>query len=70
MKVLTDHNNLQGFMKVKALNSRQAQWAIKLTAFNFVISHRLGKMNPTDAPSRRSDYKDINEIMKKLLFTL
>ena len=24
VEVLTDHNNLQGFMKVKALNSRQA----------------------------------------------
>ena len=57
-------------MKVKALNGRQAQWAMKLTAFNFVISHRLRKMNPINAPLRRSDYKDINETVKKLFFTL
>ena len=55
---------------MKALNSRQAQWAIKLTAFNFVISHRLRKMNLTDALSRCSDYKDINETVKKLLLIL
>ena len=57
-------------MKVKALNGRQAQWAMKLTAFDFVISYRLGKMNPADAPSRCLDYKDVNETVEKLLPTL
>ena len=43
---------------------------MKLAAFDFVISHRLRKMNPADVPSRRLDYKDINETVKKLLLTL
>ena len=43
---------------------------MKFTAFNFVISHRLRKMNLTDVLLRCSDYKDINETVKKLLLTL
>ena len=60
-------------MKVKELNDRQAQWAIKLAAFDFVISHQAGKMNPADAPLRRPDYEDIKQVsetMKTLLPTL
>jgi len=51
--VLLDYNNLKGFIKVKALNRRQARWAITLAAYNFIIKHRAGKTNPIDAPSRR-----------------
>ena len=43
---------------------------MKLAAFNFIISHRLEKMNLTDVPSRCSDYKNVNETVKKLLLTL
>ena len=46
---------------------------MRLTAFDFVISHRSGKTNPADAPSRHSDYEDVekmSETMRKLLLTL
>jgi len=51
--VLIDYNNLKGFIKVKALNGRQARWAIALAAYDFIIKYRAGKINPADAPSRR-----------------
>jgi len=51
--VLSDYNNLKGFIKVKALNGRQARWAITLAAYNFIIKHRAGKTNPIDALLRR-----------------
>ncbi len=70
IEVLTDHNNLRGFMNVKALNGRQARWAVRLSSFDFTISHRPGKQNPADAPSRRPDYAGVNESMHKLLPTL
>jgi len=57
IEVLTDHNNLRGFMKVKTLNGRQARWATLLATFDFEIKHRSGKTNPADAPSRRPDYE-------------
>jgi len=53
LEVLSDHNNLKGFIKVKALNRRQARWAIALAAYNFIIKHRAGKTNPADTPSRQ-----------------
>ena len=73
IEVLTDHNNLRGFMNVKELNWRQAQWAMKLAAFDFNILHRSDKTNPADAPSRCPDYGDLGEVgktMEKLLPTL
>ena len=57
VEILTDHQNLKGFINIKSLNNQQARWAIKLAAFDFVISHRLGKMNPVDALSHRLDYE-------------
>ena len=48
-----DYNNLKGFIKVKALNGRQARWAITLAAYNFIIKYRAGKTNPADALLRR-----------------
>ena len=51
--MLLDYNNLKGFIKVKALNRRQARWAITLAAYNFIIKYRAGKTNPIDAPLRR-----------------
>jgi transposase InsO family protein len=53
LEVLTDHNNLRGFMGVQALSRRQAGWAVKLAAYDFDIKHRAGKTNPADGPSRR-----------------
>ena len=34
-------------------NGRQARWAIALAAYDFIIKHRAGKMNPVDVLSRR-----------------
>ncbi len=56
VQVLTDHNNLRYFMTTKRLNGRQVRWALALSPFDFEISHRPGKTNLADAPSRRPDY--------------
>lgn len=56
IEVLSDHENLQVFMKQPKLNGRQARWCMFLAPFDFVIKHRSGKSNPADAPSRRPDY--------------
>ncbi|GFG20831.1 RNA-directed DNA polymerase (Reverse transcriptase) [Aspergillus udagawae] len=53
IEVLSDHANLQGFMKQPKLNGRQARWLISLMPFDFVIKHQKGKANPADAPTRR-----------------
>jgi len=71
VKVLTDHNNLCGFMNIKMLNEWQTQWAVRLAVFNFVIKHRSDKTNPADASSRRSDYVEtISENIDRLLSML
>jgi hypothetical protein len=70
VRVLTDHNNLKGFMNLKALNGRQARWATFLAAFDFEIEHRPGKSNPADAPSRRPDYADGSDPSSGLIPTL
>ena len=71
IEVLTDHNNLRGFMNVKELNGRQARWAMKLAAYDFTILHRPGKTNPADGPSRRPDYMEqANRSLNGLLPTL
>lgn len=43
---------------------------MKLSPYDFLISHRPGKTNPADAPSRRPDYKGENESINRLLPTL
>jgi hypothetical protein len=70
VRVLTDHNNLKGFMTLKQLNGRQARWATFLAAFDFVIEHRPGKTNPADAPSRRPDYASVGDESSGLIPTL
>lgn len=70
IEVLTDHNNLRGFMQVKHLNGRQARWAIYLAAYDFEIKHQPGKNNPADAPSRRPDYEGVKTSFNQLLPTL
>lgn len=57
VQVLCDHNNLRGWRNVQQLTRRQARWAVKMEAFDWVIEHRPGKSNPADAPSRRPDYE-------------
>jgi transposase InsO family protein len=53
VEVLSDHSNLQVFMRQPKLNGRQARWCMYLTPLNFIIKHRTGKTNPADAPSRQ-----------------
>jgi len=70
VEVLTDYNNLRGFINVKSLNGRQARWAIKLAAYNFTITHRSSKSNLADTLLRRSNYESENQTLKTLLPTL
>lgn len=52
IEVLSDHANLQAFMRQEKINGRQARWCMSLIPFDFTIKHRAGKTNPADAPSR------------------
>ena len=55
VKVYTDHQGLQYFNTKQKLNSRQAEWNIKLSEFNYMIHYRPGsKMGKVDAITRRS----------------
>ncbi len=69
--VLTDHNNLRGFMTKVKLNGRQVRWAQSLSEFDFNVEYRPGKLNPADGPSRRPDYSpteehDVNDVLPSL----
>ena len=57
IKVWSNHQNLQGFMKQPKINSRQAWWLVYLMPYDFIIKHRLGLLNLVDSPLRRSNYK-------------
>src|SRR5277367_1926572 len=63
--VISDHKNLLGFIEMKVYNRWQAQWAEKLSQFDFKIVFRPGKQGgKPDALSRRPDYtlsKDASE---------
>ena len=72
IKVQSDYQNLQGFIKQPRINSRQARQLIFLTLYNFIIRYRLGLLNPTNGPSRQPDYmalaqKELSLIQKGLL---
>jgi len=57
-EVWTDHKNLEYFMSNQKLNHRQAQWALYLSRFNFVLKHIAGsKMGKADGLSRRPDWE-------------
>jgi len=57
-EIWTDHKNLEYFMKAQKLNRRQAQWALYLSRFDFMLKHIPGmKMGKADGLSRRSDWK-------------
>ena len=52
--VLTDHKNLEYFMKIRRLNERQMRWAEILARYNYKLSYRPGKLaSRPDALSRR-----------------
>jgi hypothetical protein len=53
-KVITDHKNLEYFMRPKKLNERQVRWSEMLSRYNMEIMYRPGKANVrADALSRR-----------------
>ncbi|KAI1668835.1 hypothetical protein L13192_06294 [Pyrenophora tritici-repentis] len=53
-KVVTDHKNLEYFMKPRMLNERQVRWSLILGRYNMEILYRPGKQNiRADALSRR-----------------
>ena len=57
-KIWIDHKNLEYFMKVQKLNQRQAQWALYLLRFDFILNHIPGiKMRKIDRLSRQLDWK-------------
>jgi len=57
-EIWTDHKNLEYFVSSQNLNRRQAQWALYLSRFDFVLRHIPGsKMGKADRLSRRSDWK-------------
>jgi RNase H-like domain found in reverse transcriptase/Reverse transcriptase (RNA-dependent DNA polymerase) len=54
--ILTDHKNLQYFMKPRILNRRQLQWMDLLKHYNYTIGYRPGTQNSAvDALSRRAE---------------
>jgi len=53
-----DHKNLEYFMKAQKLNWKQAQWALYLSRYDFILKHVLGvRIGKADKLSRRSDWK-------------
>ena len=57
-EIWTDYKNLEYFMKAQKLNRRQAQWALYLSRFNFILKHVPGtRMEKVDGLSKRPDWK-------------
>jgi len=57
-EIWTDHTNLEYFIKAQKLNQRQAQWALYLFRFDFILKHVLGsKMEKADSLSRKPDWE-------------
>lgn len=55
MQVLTDHKNLEPFMKTKRLNHRQARWSEFLSRYDFIVKFLPATKNGNvDAMTRRA----------------
>ena len=70
IKVLTDHNNLKKFIKIRKLNKRQTRWVIKLLSYDFSIVYKLNKTNLINALFKRSNYYTENITINWLLLIL
>ena len=58
-EIWMDHKNLQYFMTSEKLNRRQAQWALYLSQFNFILKYVPGKsIGKADGISRRLDWQE------------
>src|ERR1700742_4361887 len=56
VKVVTDHKNLEYFSTTKLLTHRQARWSEFLSAFNYTVFYRPGRLGgKPDVLTRRSD---------------
>ena len=54
--VITDHKNLKYFSTTKLLTRRQARWSEFLSAFNFTVFYRPGRLGgKPDSLTRRRD---------------
>ena len=53
-----DHRNLVYFFTKQKLTRRQARWALFLSRFKFIIIHKPGTQNKSDALSRHPDHKE------------
>src|ERR1700742_1282956 len=56
VRVITDHKNLEYFASTKLLTRRQARWSEFLSAFNYTVHYRPGRLGgKPDILTRRSD---------------
>src|SRR6201999_3545661 len=56
VKVITDHKNLEYFATTKLLTRRQARWSEFLSAFNYTVFYRPGRLGgKPNILTRRSD---------------
>lgn len=56
-EIWTDHKNIEYFRSARHLNRRQARWALDLSEYDFILSHKPGRDHRRpDALSRRPDY--------------
>jgi len=61
-EIWTDYKNLEYFISSQNLNCRQAQWALYLSRFDFVLKNIPGsKMGKVDGLSRRSNWEKEGE---------
>jgi hypothetical protein len=73
--VITDHKNLEYFMKLRMLNERQVRWSLILGRYNMEILYRWGKQNIwADALSQREQDLPANanddQLQKRLIQVL
>lgn len=52
-EIVTDHENLKWWTTAQDLSRRQARWALWLSRFNFLLTHRPGKQNTQADPLSR-----------------
>ena len=69
-EIQSDHKNLEYWKTAQNLTRRQARWALYLSRFEFVISHKPGTSNGrADALSRRPDHQkdDADDNLNRVL---
>ncbi len=64
--MLTNHHNLQGFMRNKLLRGRLGCWWGTLSGYDLDIVYRTGKTNLADGLSCRPNYKAAAEAEDRL----